>query len=165
MVTNAKAAQAIAGRFVLPTTLYGLSTDTKPTDVANGPTFYEIDTDKMYRFNYSGATWTETTHYGSDGFGPAPSGGGGGGSTGGGVLVVHMDDDTGALDKTWQEIADADCVVFPYADSGFTFYAQRTAVYPAVFGVMFTAIDPSGNIIQLSFQAASADGYPVAQNA
>ena len=25
----------------------------------------------------------------------------------GGVLIVHIDDDTGALDKTWQEIHDA----------------------------------------------------------
>lgn len=91
--------------------------------------------------------------------------GGGGGSTGGGVLVVHADADTGALDKTWQEIADADCVVFPYANGAFMFYAQRTAVIPAAFAVMFTAVDPGGNIMQLSFQAASADGYPVAQNA
>lgn len=61
MVTNAKAAQAIAGRFVLPTTLYGLSTDTKPTDVANGSTFYEIDTDKQFWFDFENQTWIDPT--------------------------------------------------------------------------------------------------------
>lgn len=30
-----------------------------------------------------------------------------GGSSGGGVLAVDIDDDTGALNKTWQEIRDA----------------------------------------------------------
>ena len=30
-----------------------------------------------------------------------------GGGTGGGALILHSDYDTGALDKTWQEIADA----------------------------------------------------------
>ena len=61
MVTNAKAAQAIAGRFVLPTTLYGLSTDPKPTDVANGSTFYEIDTDKQFWFDFENRTWIDPT--------------------------------------------------------------------------------------------------------
>lgn len=69
MVTNAKAAQAIAGRFVLPATFYGLSTDTKPTDVANGSTFYEIDTDKQYWFDFAGQTWIDPTS-------PAPDDGG-----------------------------------------------------------------------------------------
>ncbi len=54
MVTNAKTMQALGGRFVTVQTLYGLSTDTKPTDVANGSTFYEIDTDKQYWFDFAG---------------------------------------------------------------------------------------------------------------
>lgn len=33
-------------------------------------------------------------------------GSGGGGGSGGGVLALHVDTQTGALDKTWQEIYD-----------------------------------------------------------
>ena len=41
---------------------------------------------------------------------------GGGGSSGGGVLVVH--DIVGTLDKTWQEIHDADFAVLKRPDGG-----------------------------------------------
>ena len=45
--------------------------------------------------------------------------GGGGSSGGGGVLVVHLDFDTGALDKTWQEIHDAPFpVMYSAGDEG-----------------------------------------------
>ena len=60
----------------------------------------------MYRFNYSGATWTETTHYGGDGFGPAPSGGGGG-TSGGGVLKIEYDEALGSYNKTFREVETA----------------------------------------------------------
>lgn len=69
MVTNKREMQSVAGRFVLPTTLYGLSTDTKPTDVANGSTFFEIDTDKQFWFDFAGQTWIDPTS-------PAPDDGG-----------------------------------------------------------------------------------------
>jgi len=37
----------------------GLSTDTKPTDAANGSSFIEIDTGKVYLFDAAGETWNE----------------------------------------------------------------------------------------------------------
>lgn len=45
--------------------LRGLSTDTKPTEtyigftVANGSTFYEIDTGGLYMFNSAASEWVE----------------------------------------------------------------------------------------------------------
>ena len=41
----------------------GLSTDSKPTGVPVGSTFWESDTDDTYR--YSAAGWTATTERGS----------------------------------------------------------------------------------------------------
>lgn len=41
-------------------TLYGLSTDSKPTaGIGNGWSFIEIDTGKVYFFDAAGASWTE----------------------------------------------------------------------------------------------------------
>lgn len=37
----------------------GLSTDDKPTNVANGSTFEEIDTGKKYMFDEEANTWSE----------------------------------------------------------------------------------------------------------
>lgn len=37
----------------------GLSTDTKPTNVANGSTFDEMDTGKRYMFDEEANTWQE----------------------------------------------------------------------------------------------------------
>lgn len=39
--------------------LRGMSTDTKPTDVPNGSTFWEIDTGKVYGFDAGGKIWYE----------------------------------------------------------------------------------------------------------
>lgn len=83
---------------------------------------------------------------------------GGGGGSGGGVLVVH--DVDGTLDKTWQEIADADCVVCQREDDRFILYAQRTAVYPAEFVVFLNVVDTNGFNTLVVYQATSADGYP-----
>lgn len=136
MITKENERMSVGGGFLSVEEFYGLSTDTKPTNTANGSTFFEMDTGKMYRFNYSGTTWTETTHYGSDGFGPAPSGGGlpevsaedngkvltvvdgawapaaGGGSSG--VLVVTINPLTGAFDKTWKEIKESALAIGKY---------------------------------------------------
>lgn len=162
MITKENERMSVGGGFLSVEEFYGLSTDTKPTNTANGSTFFEMDTGKMYRFNFSGTTWTETTHYGSDGFGPAPSGGGGGGS-GGGVLVVHVDGDTGVLDKTWQEIADADFAVMKVG-------VDSTRIVPAVYieaadeseyVVTFADISVEGTTTYYQGTATSADGYPV----
>ena len=39
------------------TTYYGLSTDTKPLDVANGSAFIEMDTSKLYFFDAENPIW------------------------------------------------------------------------------------------------------------
>ena len=43
------------------TTMFGLSTDSKPTgtDVANGSVFIEMDTGKAYFYNAQRAVWME----------------------------------------------------------------------------------------------------------
>ena len=42
-----------------PHDLYGLSTDTKPTDVPNGSVFVEMDTSTIYVFDEENTTWEE----------------------------------------------------------------------------------------------------------
>ena len=39
--------------------LVGLSTDAKPTDKANGSSFIEMDTSKLYFFDDASNTWKE----------------------------------------------------------------------------------------------------------
>jgi len=39
--------------------LRGMSTDTKPTDVPNGSTFFEVNTGKVFAFDGHGKTWYE----------------------------------------------------------------------------------------------------------
>ena len=91
---------------------------------------------------------------------------GGGGGSGGGVLVVHMDAQTGALDKTWQEIHDVDFAVIkaPVGGGGadmFIYIVSVTQTGENAFTVMgFLYI---GSINMAEFVATSADGYPVAQ--
>lgn len=43
----------------IPAKFYGLTTDTKPTDCANGSKFFEIDTGKAYRFDEENSQWRE----------------------------------------------------------------------------------------------------------
>ena len=58
MITNDKHAQKIGGKYVRPDTLFGLSTDSKPTEnVANGAKFIEMDTSKVYFFDLDSTTW------------------------------------------------------------------------------------------------------------
>ena len=40
-------------------TLFGLSTDDKPTTVGNGSAFVEMDTGKLYFFDAENTTWGE----------------------------------------------------------------------------------------------------------
>lgn len=37
--------------------IIGLSTDNKPTDLAEGSSFWEIDTQTLYMFNSKTSTW------------------------------------------------------------------------------------------------------------
>ena len=48
----------VNGKYMGAVTLYGLSTDTKPTSVGNGSKFIEIDNDGAeYYFDAENATW------------------------------------------------------------------------------------------------------------
>lgn len=42
-----------------PKEVYGLSTDTKPSNVPNGSIFVEMDTSKLYTFDADGKQWNE----------------------------------------------------------------------------------------------------------
>lgn len=80
-------------------------------------------------------------------------GSGGGGSSGGGVLVVH--DVEGTLDKTWQEIFDADFAVIktsPNENEWKMHYINTVDVYDGVYE-LDTKDDER-------YAATSASGYP-----
>lgn len=75
-----------------------------------------------------------------------------GGGSGGGVLVVH--DVSGTLDKTWQEIHDADAAVI-----------HTTSGDDMLFGFVWLArVGKSGyEIVELdntTYTAETANGYP-----
>lgn len=60
MITKENENQNIGGKLVSTTTFYGLSTDsTKPTGVANGSAFIEMDSGKVYFYNAAGEAWVE----------------------------------------------------------------------------------------------------------
>lgn len=95
------------------------------------------------------------------------------GAGGGGGLVVHYDAvDTGALDKTWQEIYDAYPlveIVYDEHDEGYdakfrlivcTVQFDADATPPDSKYYMFTS-DPNSGMSQLYFGCDSASDYPV----
>lgn len=58
MITPENGAQYITNRYRRPQTLYGLSTDTKPTDnIVNGSKFIEMDTSTTYFFDQENTEW------------------------------------------------------------------------------------------------------------
>lgn len=81
------------------------------------------------------------------------------GGSGGGVLVVTIDADTGALDKTWQEIHDAGFAV-TFGDGADLSYAVCLGIYSedGEYGVSFWTF---GLADPVTFITSSADGYPV----
>jgi hypothetical protein len=92
-------------------------------------------------------------------------GGGGGGSSGGGVLEITVDGDTGAFNKTWQEIHDAVmsgklCILVDLMDGVNVGTHMVTDAYMA-------APPGSGNIeynvatVNSFATTDSANGYPV----
>lgn len=87
---------------------------------------------------------------------------GGGGSTGGGVLVVH--DINGTLDKTWQEIHDADFAVIYFSPvTGFTAMVIISGVAESgysIYGVAYNGTTP----VERLYSASSASGYPVLED-
>ena len=83
------------------------------------------------------------------------------GVAGAGVLVVGMDDETGALDKTWQEIHDA----------GFAVVKLNSMVATAIGYVSMIGQSNGGYVVQIWIDEGSmlcatnsADGYPVMQD-
>ena len=47
------------GMYYKVETYYGLSTDTKPSNVANGSVFIEMDTSTLYFFDAENGEWKE----------------------------------------------------------------------------------------------------------
>lgn len=81
-------------------------------------------------------------------------------ATGGGVLVVHgaIDGATMTLDKTWQEIYDADAALLRYTPpEGGESFAMLLTIYEEsdLYKCTFTADNA------ITFTTDSADGYPV----
>lgn len=78
----------------------------------------------------------------------------------GGVLVVGADMQTGALDKTWQEIFDAD---FPVLDTRDEYSHNWTPISDAGIdnGTYYVLVGMGGS--QVQFTTDSANGYPVIQ--
>ena len=129
----------------------GLSTDTKPTNCGNGARFDEMDTGKSYYYDAANGLWVEWSS----------SGGGGGGGSDANILVTHPDPDTGILDKTWQEIRDADIafikdtVVTEYENSGISCPITATWFQDNVYHL--AAVTDN---VPLYWDADAADGYP-----
>lgn len=96
----------------------------------------------------------------SEAFNPVIVKASGGGSSGGGVLTANFDSSTGALDKTWSEIASAPFTVITRGDENSTNYDpihlcirhDAEGRYPDYSIETATAA---------LFVAPSEDGYPV----
>lgn len=91
-------------------------------------------------------------------------GGSGGGSSGGGVLVVNMtlnDAGTiGTLDKTWQEIHDADFPVVRFSYQGRVFWYQVLDAGQSDGGYGVTVVMNFKTVATEEFKASTTDGYP-----
>ena len=114
------------------------------------PPANSADKDKVLTIDASGVpVWAENS----------------GGGSSGGVLVVGMDADTGALDKTWQEIHDADYAVLKANIDGMDSWCYLIMTYASDDGyeVAFcmTAPENPPSFEVLPFSADSANGYPV----
>lgn len=92
--------------------------------------------------------------------------GGGGGSSGGGVLVVNAtaSDDALTLDKTWQEIYDADAVSIVWVeedDVKTRMTCPRVAAQPPIGGGSTVyGVYASSGVDLYNFVTNSASGYP-----
>ena len=90
---------------------------------------------------------------------------GGGGGSSGGVLVVHGDLQTNALDKTWQEISDANWSVLEYSareGSRTLCPCYIVATNGSAYVVQFADF-ADGTLYLMSFVTDSPNGYPVMQ--
>lgn len=91
-------------------------------------------------------------------------GGSGGGGSGGGVLVVHINTESGVLDKTWNEIKAADVAVIVYSrvsDVGSMHVCEFVTRTDAFDGNYFvSSLSASG---QTDYLTSDPDGYPTRQ--
>lgn len=92
-------------------------------------------------------------------------------SGGGGALVVSVNPDTGALDKTWQEIHDAGLAVIWIQSSeseknlAFFYNVRSESAIPLyVVSAALVTDDGTTTLYTIRFETGSADGYPVAQD-
>lgn len=108
------------------------------------PSFNENDKGKVLTINSeSGALgWEE---------------GSGGGGSGGGVLVLH-EDESGALDKTWQEIADSDLCILNYYGAKMIQYGVAEPIGQGKYKVFFWDFYESSQAV---YEADSPTDYPV----
>lgn len=160
--------------------LVGLSTDTKPINVANGTQLFCMDSKKTYIFDKAGATWYEYVDP------DAPSGGGGlpevsaedngdvlavvdgawaKAASGGSVLVCNLDTQTMTFDKTWQEIHDAGFAVVVGLSSGVkkTMPVLATGEDDGDYLVICESFLIENGVrvpYYLTFTADASDGYP-----
>jgi hypothetical protein len=89
-----------------------------------------------------------------------------GGGSGGGVLVVNVDTQTMTLDKTWQEINDAQvCVLVSSMSPGMLSVAYVGEIVAVddyrVYFFAFSASSGGGEVTQLKFSTDSPSGYPI----
>ncbi len=87
-------------------------------------------------------------------------------SGGGGALIATLNLQTGALDKTWTEINNADIAFVSITESGLNVRGFVAMTAPSDNGYMVGAIsysDTETGIGMLRFTTDSADGYPVMQ--
>ena len=125
--------------------IFGTSSESKPTSgIITGSSFTEVDTGDRYLFNETASEWVKQ---------PAQGGG-----SGGGVLVVT--DTDGTLDKTWQEIHDADFAVIKEDDS--SIYGNRGFVKKSYYDSRSNnyVVNVEGEV-GATYSSSSADGYPV----
>ena len=89
------------------------------------------------------------------------SGGGGGG--GGEILIVNYDkDDTGALDKTWNEISNAGIAILTWSDGPGKYFILIYTVWKFQGAYGISAYDYASESLY-DFATESADSYPVFQ--
>ena len=83
------------------------------------------------------------------------------------VLVIGYDSDTGALDKTWQEIVDADFAVIKgsedapmYMVTGYT-VTEGGEGEDDTYNIQATYVEEDGDVVNTAFTTTAADDYPV----
>lgn len=85
-------------------------------------------------------------------------GSGGGGGSGSGLLIIHeiLSDDARSLDKTWQEIHDADLPVIITDTEYMSGTMRKWDTFISTVDTSYEVVNGDGEV----FEAGSASGYP-----